>query len=87
MIYYRYEMPDGGGPFITRDGVLRADPSCVMNDNTLSVCDSVDSLNRWFSEREIPTNDLIVTAYKGNVVSKLKTGEILIAKDTSVKVR
>lgn len=86
MTYYRYELPDGGGPFFTKDGKLRANTSFLSHDNTLSVCDSIETLKKWFSERKIPTEDFCIAAYRGVVVRKLRSGEILIAKDSAVKV-
>jgi len=87
MTFYRYEIEDGGGPFFTKDGVLRTDPSIISSDNTLSVCASEADLHKWFDARGISTEGLIVSKYNGDIIHVYDSGEILIQKDTAVRFR
>ena len=85
MIIYRYEYPDGGGPFLTREGVSRTHPEYVFDDNTLYGCDSIESLNDWFAVRDIQLpDDIRLCKYYGELVHEYpNTGEVIIRKDTA----
>lgn len=85
MIIYRYEYPDGGGPFLTRDGVSRTNPEYVFDDNTLYGCDTIEHLNEWFAIRNIELPDTMwLCKYYGEPVHEYpNTGEIIIYKDTA----
>lgn len=50
MKIYRYEKEDGGGPYFTRDGILRSNPNIIMNDNTLFGCQSLELLLNYFEK-------------------------------------
>lgn len=48
MKIYRYERPDGGGPFCTIDGKLRINKNITYNNNLLFGCSSIEQLFKWF---------------------------------------
>lgn len=48
MKVYRYDHKDGGGPFMTADGILRSNNEVKMNNGYLSCCLSLNELNKWF---------------------------------------
>ena len=82
MTIYRYELPDGGGPFFTRNGQNRIYSNTKFNDNTLSGCDSIEHLKEWFKIRKITIpDDAIIRAYEGEIVYwNCKTNEVIIQK-------
>ena len=88
MIIYRYEYPDGGGPFLTRYGISRTNPIFQFNDNTLHGCDSIEHLKEWFTSRNIELPEEIqIKAYEGEVVLHyITSGEVIIRKDTAKRV-
>ena len=47
MIFYRYEKPDGGGPYFTKDGFDRVF-NHKSNDDTLSGALTIPFLKLWF---------------------------------------
>lgn len=78
MKIYRYEHKiDGGGPFLTRDGILRSNPNpkFQMNDPVLYGCNSLESLLEYFDRNPIDTKDFIIKIY--NVPDK----EIILIKE------
>ena len=85
MIIYRYEFPDGGGPFCTKDGRKRDDPNIWFNDDTLYGCKSIEELKLWFDKRNINYSCYILTKYYGELV-KEGQDEILIKKSTARKM-
>lgn len=52
MLVYRYEQNDGGGPFCTKEGILRSNPNIKFNDNFLSGCVSLKLLNDYWSKQK-----------------------------------
>ena len=58
-------MPDGGGYFCTIDGHIRKDGNndYDFDDGWLSACESVELLNKWFSERNIDTSSCAIKEY------------------------
>lgn len=88
LIVYRYEYEDGGGPFLTRDGVSRTNSELKFDDNTLYGCDSIENLKKWFAVHNITLPDgMMICAYDGEVVKYLPTtGEVVIIKDTAKRI-
>lgn len=86
MIIYRYEFPDGGGPFINRQGVSRTHPEIVFNDHTLYGCTSIEALKEWFSSRRMMINpEWRIMKYEGEVLHSYGTsGEVIIDEKTAV---
>lgn len=86
MTIYRYELPDGGGPFFTQDGQNRIYSNIKFNDDTLSGCDSIEHLKEWFKIRNITIPDnAVIRAYEGEVVYwNCKTNEVIIQKNTAL---
>ncbi len=85
MIVYRYEMPDGGGPFCTREGQIRTRSNIWFNDDTLYCCKSISKLEEWFTLRGINTTSFILTKYEGEKISENER-EIIIRKSTARKI-
>ena len=86
MIVYRYELPDGGGPFFTKEGVCRINPSIVFNDNTLDAATSIKKLKEWFNERNIILNDNFkIIKYDGEILYKNKD-IVTIKKNTAIRI-
>ena len=85
-IIYRYELPDGGGPFCTRNGQNRIYPEIIFKDNTLYGCSTLEKLNDWFKKRNISYNNCVLTIYSGKVI-KENENEILIEKNTAKKIK
>lgn len=85
MIIYRYELPDGGGPFCTKDGRVRDDPSISFNDDTLYGCKSIEELKLWFDKRNINYSNYILTKYCGELIKESRN-EILIKKSTARRI-
>lgn len=85
MIVYRYEMPDGGGPFCTREGQVRTNSGIQFDDDTLYCCQSVDKLKKWFTLRGIDTTSFSLTKYEGEEISENER-EIIIRKSTARKI-
>lgn len=85
MIIYRYEYPDGGGPFLTREGVSRTHPEYQFDDNTLYGCNTIEHLKDWFARRNIDIPDeMQICKYCGEVVHEYpELGEVIIRKDTA----
>lgn len=88
MIIYRYEYPDGGGPFLTRDGISRTHPNYQFDDNTLYGAISIEALNDWFACRNIKLDsELQLVIYDAEIVHEYpNTGEVIIRKDTAKKL-
>lgn len=85
MTIYRYELPDGGGPFCTKDGRKRDDPSIWFNDDTLYGCKSIEELNLWFDKRNINYSNYILTKYCGELIKESRN-EVLIKKSTARRI-
>ena len=85
MIIYRYEKPDGGGPFCTRDGYLRNDSITHFTDDTLSGCKSIEDLNKWFKHQpQFLLKDCKIIKYEGELLYKSNCStEIIIRKSTA----
>ena len=86
MIIYRYEKEDGGGPYFTLDGHSRTHLSIHFNDDTLYGAESIDSLKKWFIERNATEliQDCKIVKYKGELIYKSPySGEVIIKKSTS----
>ena len=61
MIVYRYEMPDGGGPFFTLDGVQRRTGVQLPSSDYVFGCSSEEDLNKYFNGvKDIPTECKVV---------------------------
>ena len=77
MLIYRYEMPDGGGPFFTLDGVQRRTGVKLPPSEYIFGCKNIDDLNKYFNNveniseeckivvRDIPANEIY---YLGNQI-------------------
>ena len=53
MKVYRYEKPDGGGPWSTLDGVWRSNnEQCKYADDYVYGCDSFENLEHYFTRQE-----------------------------------
>ena len=89
MIVYRYEYPDGGGPFLTKDGTSRTHPEIQFKDNTLYAATSIEELDNWFLSRNIQLDDnLHLIKYEAEVLYEYpNTGEVIIRKDTARKIK
>ena len=88
MIVYRYEYPDGGGPFLTREGVSRTNSKYMFDDNTLYAATSIEALQNWFKCRNIVlSKDIQLVKYDAEVVYEYpNTGEVIIRKDTAKRL-
>lgn len=88
MIIYRYEYPDGGGPFLTRDGVSRTHPEYQFDDNTLYGAVSIKALENWFKCCNIVLDPALqIVKYDAEVVHEYPDlGEIVVRKDTARKL-
>lgn len=83
---YRYELPDGGGPFMTRDGFSRLYSDVYFDDDTLSGCLTITELHRYFKERHIHVeSNWQLVSYDGEKLAEKMSGEILIRKSTAVR--
>lgn len=83
IIIYRYEYPNGNGPFFTKDGLNRVYSDIKFDDDTLSGCGNITILEEWFRARNIPTNDFIVRKYEGEYLYQTRSGEIIIRKSSA----
>lgn len=55
MKVYRYEMPDGGGPFFTLDGVQRRTGVQLPSSDYIFGCSSEEELDKYFNGvKDIP---------------------------------
>lgn len=59
MVLYRYEMPDGGGPYVTPDGYIRGMSKEKQVDGPYTdgfkyCCKSIKELKKYFLERTEP---------------------------------
>ena len=55
MLIYRYERPDGGGPFFTRDGRIRLNTEHmgpIIGGEYLSGCLSKELLDKYWSQQK-----------------------------------
>ena len=87
MIIYRYELPDGSGPFCTYDGILRTNSKYKIHCyDSFSGCETISDLEKWFSIRKINTNNFILAKYEGELLNKYSSGEILMKRSTSKKL-
>lgn len=86
MIIYRYEYPNGDGPFFTKDGHNHYNPNDICNDDTLSGCENIEKLNKWFSDRKIKVDGLIIRKYIGDLIYTTPSGEIIIMKSTAQRI-
>ncbi len=80
MRVYRYERPDGGGPWFTRDGVQRNDRPMPkkFSDNILYGCTSLDSLFAYFRDpvHNVDLGDCTVRVYEVPEHDITKAGEL-----------
>ena len=86
MIIYRYEYPNGDGPFFTKDGVNHVYPDIKFNDDTLSGCESIEKLNKWFTDHKINTDNLIIRKYVGDLIGITRFNGVLIVKSTAQRI-
>ena len=86
VVIYRYELPDGDGPFFTKDGSNRIYSEVQFEDDTLSGCGNMTILDEWFRKRNISTEGLIVRKYIGEFLHQSQTGEIIIRKSSAQKL-
>lgn len=82
MKIYRYEKPDGGGPFVTPDGFVRDTGFKVIPyaDGAIYGCASIEKLIEYFSiHPEVELNDCIIKEYEvsQNNIIKLSNREII----------
>lgn len=61
MLVFRYEMPDGGGPFFTLDGVQRRTGMKLSHSNLVYGCKRIKDLALYFHNiADIPSECRIV---------------------------
>lgn len=77
MRIYRYEKSDGGGPYFTLNGKLRAG-DLQMNDNYLNGCDSLDNLQLYFQDKQDILQNCHIEIY--NIPDK----EIIVKRNHTV---
>lgn len=68
MLVYRYEYPDGGGPWFYRDGTIRhplPDEYLYIENQEkyLYACDSLESLYDYFSKQDIDIHECTIETY------------------------
>ena len=80
---YRYELPDGGGPFFTKDGSNRVYKDIKFEDDTLSGCANIAALEEWFHVRSIPTDNFLIKKYCGEMLYQSASGEIILKKSAA----
>ena len=84
MIIYRYEKLDGGGPYFTKNGILRTNQLIQYNDDTLSGCLSLDDLFEYFKNKQCDLNDCYIMIYDGELIYKSHhSKEVCIRKSTA----
>lgn len=82
MKVYRYEMPDGGGPFFTLDGIQRRTGVKLPSSDYVSGCDNLDNLDKYFHGiQNIPEECKIVAReIPDELVLRIKTGQVIFPK-------
>ena len=63
---WRYEYPDGGGPWFYPNGQARNPdkvPSFEDNDSSLCGCDTIENLNKYMEERDVDITDMYLVHY------------------------
>lgn len=72
---YRYELKDGGGPFLTLSGHIRTRNDTIYDcdDGWISCCPTIESLKKWFKERNIDTSTFVLMKYTVPTKSIKKT--------------
>lgn len=63
MNVYRYDHKDGGGPFMTADGICRTDDTIQMDDGYLSCCLSLELLIEYFNKHKVNLHDCYISTY------------------------
>lgn len=79
---YRYELNDGGGPFMTLDGFSRSNPQLYCNDGMLSGCLSLDELNNYFFNHNLNINNYQLKIYQVYEKDIIKTKKHVIFPKT-----
>ena len=69
MKFYRYEKPDGGGPYFTKDGISRTDNALIFEDDTLDGCLTIEELKKWFLGKENVLQDCSIHLYDGELLN------------------
>ena len=86
MIFYRYEKPDGGGPYFTKDGFDRVF-NHKSNDDTLSGALTIPLLKLWFEGKEEILKDCIIVIYDGELLWKSpRSSECTFKKSTAKRI-
>jgi len=86
MIFYRYEKPDGGGPYFTKDGVNRIF-NFKSNDDTLDGALTIPLLNEWFKGKEEVLKDCHLVIYDGELLWKSsKNSNCTFKKSTAKRI-
>ena len=83
MKVYRYEKPDGGGPWFTKEGTIREeDARQPPVDEYLNGCDSLESLQDYFSRYPSLIKDCELKVYDvpDNEVIRMRTHTVLFPK-------
>ena len=83
MLVYRYEKPDGGGPWFYKDGTVR----CPLPHEHLYIdeqegylygCDSLESLFNYFLKQKVDMNNCTIKTYEipDEEIINLKNGQV-----------
>lgn len=87
MLVYRYEKPDGGGPWFYKDGRVRYPlPHEYLYINSqekfLYGCDSLKSLFEYFSTQKVDVNNCTIQTYDipERKVIKIGKGQVKFLK-------
>lgn len=75
MKIYRYEKEDGGGPFCTKEGILRTSPDVIFKDKILYGCISLNSLHEYFKDMQEIIQDCSVKTYEVDIKDILKIND------------
>lgn len=88
-LVYRYEYPDGGGPYFTPDGVMREPPPSqihIARDKYLYGCDSLKNLIDYAIRHDFKTDNMKIVVYTGEIIYKNKhTGEVRFKPKVRIK--
>lgn len=68
MLVYRYEHPDGGGPWFYRNGMVRyplPDENLYLDNQEkyLYGCNSLESLHKYFATQKVDTKNCTIEIY------------------------
>lgn len=83
MKIYRYEMPDGGGPWFNKDGKVRYKGTQPPIDDYLNGCDSLENLQTYFADCPSLIENCILRIYEvpdEEVVPLYRTHTVLFPK-------